>query len=245
MIQRTLELSYDRLVIGSDLSAFSYCYENDCPAIYTRLLKPYKYNEKENWERATDIWGELAYALSMSEKTPFSDKVVSLRLEEDNILKAITKYGLVCKIKYNNLLISDDYGIEGLPAPVDKTDNNNWVIDWFNVRQGMFHPLDYINDKEDDFVKKIYFYLSTRTYNAEGKDLVAVSKIKDSDLNKDDFDQNIARIKVIKMMKDAGIKGIKRGHLFYPVKLESTKRDVHPLGKNIYKDLPSGITMLY
>lgn len=248
MIQRTLELSYDRLVIGSDLGALAYCYEHQCPAIYSRVLRPYKYDERENWQRSIAIWDEMAYALSMSQLLPFSDKIVSLRLQEDNILKAVTKYSLVCKIKFNHLVISDDYGVEGLPPPTGKTDDKNWVIDWFDVNRGVLHPLDFIVDEKEDFVKKIYFYPSTRFYkNITKKDLLAVSKISDADLLNNDYDQSIVRLKTIKSMKASGIKGKwdKTNECFLPPKLTPLRRDIYPLGKNIYKDLPSSISMLY
>ena len=151
-------------------------------------------------------------------------------------------------ISFQNLIISNDKNIEGLPPPISKTNHDNWVIDWFNVNIGAKHDLDFIDDNESDFVKKIYFYITRRyQYNIDRKDLVCVSKINDENLLKDEYNQNICRLKTIKMMQQAGIKGKwdKTNNMFVKPRLTSIKRDIHPFGKNIYNNLPSSISMLY
>lgn len=248
MIQRTLELQYDQLVIGSDLSALSYCYINKCPAIFLSVDKPYEYNEKASWQEDIALWNDMAYLLSNSKYIPFSDKITSIRLENENQLKVITKYNLVTTINFDKLIISNDKNIEGLPLPISKTNNHNWVIDWFNINIGAKHDLDFIEDKDNDLVNKVYFYQSRRKpYITDNKDLVSVSKINDDNLYKDEYDQNICRLKTIKMMQQAGIKGNwdKANNMFVKPRLTSTRRDVYPLGKNIYTDLPTNISILY
>lgn len=248
MFQRTLDLEYDKLVIGSDLSALSYCYVNKCPAIFLRNCRPFQYNEKENWTEEMCLWDDLAFSLSITKYLPFSDMIVSLRLENDNLLKAITKNGLVTSIRFNNLVISDDYGLEGLPPSVGKTNTDNWVIDWFDVNIGSIHPHDFIVDDNEQFVKKIYFYISKRTFkNNTKKDLVSVSKIKEEDLNTFEFSETMARFKILKMMDNAGIKGNwdKTNQRYVKPKIYSTKRDVYTLGKSVYSNLPNNISILH
>lgn len=248
MIQRTLELQYDQLVIGSDLSALSYCYINKCPAIFLSVDKPYEYNEKANWQEDIALWNDMAYLLSNSKYIPFSDKITSIRLENENQLKVITKYNLVTTINFDKLIISNDKNIEGLPLPTSKTNNDNWVIDWFNINIGAKHDLDFIEDKGNDLVNKVYFYQSRRKpYITDNKDLVSVSKISDDNLYKDEYNQNICRLKTIKMMQQAGIKGNwdKANNMFVKPRLTSTRRDIYPLGKNIYTNLPTNISILY
>jgi hypothetical protein len=248
MIQRTLELQYDQLVIGSDLSALSYCYINKCPTIFLTVDRPYEYNEKGIWEEDIALWNDMAYMLSNDKYIPFSDKIISIRLENEKQLKIITKFGLSATVNFKKLIISNDKNIEGLPPPISKTNYDNWVIDWFDVNVGVLHDLWFIDDKENDFVKKIYFYISQRFYkNVTKKDLLSVSKITDQNLNSDDYNHNIARIKTIKMMIDAGIKGRwdKINENYVKPRLTSVKRDIYPLGKNIYNNLPNNISILY
>jgi hypothetical protein len=47
-------------------------------------------------------------------------------------------------------------------------------------------------------------------------------------------------MKTVNMLKTNGIKGVwdKSNKCFLPPKLTSVKRDIHPLGKNIYADIP-------
>lgn len=246
MMQRTLELYYDQLVIGSDLNALSYCINNNCPSIYLRVLYPYKYNEKEDWKILRHEWQQKAYTLSYN-GFPLSNKLVSLRLEDDKVIKGVTKLGLVITIKYNKLLISDDYKIEGLPPTQNKTNYDNWVIDWFDVLIGAKHDLECISDS-DDFIRKIYFYPSTRGFKINlYKDIAAVSKITDEKLNDFDYSETVARLKILKMLDSSGIKGNwdKTNERFTKPKLISTRRDIYPLGKNIYSNLPKSIEILY
>lgn len=248
MFQRTLDLEYDKLVIGSDLSAFSYCYINKCPAIFLRNCRPYQYNEKQNWTEEMSLWDDLAFSLSITKYLPFSDMIIALRLENENLLKAVTKNGLVLSIKFSNLIITDDYMLEGLPPSIGKTNTDNWVIDWFDVNIGSIHPHDFIIDDNEQFVKKIYFYISKRTFkNSTKKDLVSVSKIKEEDLNTFDYSETMARFKILKMMDSAGIKGNwdKTNQRYVKPRIYSTKRDIYPLGKNIYNNLPDNIAILY
>ncbi len=248
MIQRTLELHYDQLVIGSDLSALSYCYVNKCPAIFLTIDKPYQYNQKENWQEEIALWNDLAFLLSNNKYIPFSDKIVTIRLDSDNQLKVITKYNLVATVNFNKLTICNDKNIEGMPVPDSKTNYDNWVIDWFNVNVGAKHELDFIEDEQNDLVRKIFFYIQKRSKrNKDKKDLVSISKISDQNILNDDYNQNICRLKTIKMMQQAGIKGKwdKTNNIFVKPRLTAVKRDIYPLGKNIYNSLPNNISMLY
>jgi len=246
-MQRTLELEYDKLVIGSDLSALSICLKFNCPSFFVRILYPYEYNEQENWIEKQKQWQEKAYKLSFDNKFPFSDKIVSFRLEENDILKVITKLGLVVSVKYNKLFITDDYLLEGLPPVTKKTNNDNWVIDWYNFSAGCNHGLDSISD-DDLFIKKVYFYTSKRGFmKTNKKDIVAVSKISDDNLNNFDYSETAGRFKIMQLLEKSGIKGIwdKTNNRFVKPKLVSAKRDIYPLGKNIYNNLPKNIEIIY
>lgn len=245
-MQRTLELSFDRLVIGSDLNAFAYCFVHRCPAIYLRVLSPYRYDRYETYDCDSRLWNDLAFALNSENLLPFADKIVSLRLEQ-NVLKAVTKYGLVISLSFKQLIISDDYLLEGMPPPINKTSHDNWVIDWFNIKHGGIHEVNEITDDENSFIKKIYFYISNRTYiNKTKKDCLTVSLISDKELASGEYDENMARLKSIKMMKENGVKGVwdKTNNYFVSPKLSSTKRDIYSLGKNVYNNLPDNIKML-
>jgi len=240
-MQRTLDLSYDEIIIGADLSALCYSYINNVPLIYLKHNKPnqfYMFNEKT---KEIDKWNELMFFLSLTNLCPFSDNVQTIRLVDDNNLKVITKQNFVCNISFKTLIISDDEGINNLGSTHKKTETKNLVIDWFKVISGRKHEYQ-ILETEDDFITKIEFYNSKRFfYFPQFKDIKAFSNLSDYQLAKSDYGEAMARLKIIRMMKDTSIKPDK----YKKIRIEHEKREVHRLGKNIYSDLPSNIKMLY
>lgn len=244
-MQRILELSYDQLVIGNDLDALSFCYHNKIHNISSRICKPLQYTIDSDWLFKTELWSKYAFYLSYSGYMPFADKIENIRLEEE-YLKAVTNNGLLLKIKYNKLYISDDYKVDGLSFEHYHTSDKILLHDYFKVLSGTNHEYD-ILESNDTLISKLYFYKSDRQSNHFiCKDCVGVSLIESSDLTHEDYSQGIARIKALKMMKDAGIKGRANGkmHLNRPVSIEHIKREVFPIGKTIYTNLQNNIQML-
>jgi hypothetical protein len=246
-MQRTLDLHYDKLVIGADLSALSYAYVHKIPIVYLRKLYPHQYCILGNFDYEIDLYKKLMFILSVSNHNPFSESISAIRLEENNRLKIITKNNLIVNLTFNYLIISDDYHISGLPVSIEATNNNNCVVDWFNIACGAIHNVDKIETK-DEFCNNIIFYLSKRSIytNKDKKDCVAVSNITTENLNSFDYSHLIVSFKVKKEMKDIGLRGKwdKTNNKFKPVKLVFTKREVHNLWKNLYKDLPENISIL-
>jgi hypothetical protein len=246
-MQRTLDLHYDKLIIGADLSALSFAYINKIPIIYLRKLYPYKYNINYDYEKELKLYQDLLFILSITKYVPFGELVESIRIEDDNKLKVITKGVFSINVTFNKLIISDDYKISGLPPPTSKTNTKNYVLDWFEANRGCVHALEDITSN-DEFVKKTFFYISDRMmFNNIKKDCVSTSIIDDKDLDFFEFSQTSAGFKTAKMMKDAGIRGKwdKTNDKFKSIKLTSIKREVYPLGKNIYEETPATISFLY
>ena len=245
MSQRILELEYDKLVIGSDLNALSYSYYNNAHIISCRNNKPISFDIEDGWEYKIDLWSKYAFHLSHNGLMPFGDKINVIRLEE-NLLKAVTKENLLIKIKYNNLFLSDDYMVEGLPPIYYETDNKILIHDYFDVTSGMNHDLRLISS-EDELVSKLYFYKSIRQHNwPNSKDCVAVSLIDMQNIDNEDYSNGIVRIKTLKMMKQAGIKGKANGKItkFRPVNIQYNRREVFSIGKKIYTNLYPNMQML-
>ena len=84
---------------------------------------------------------------------------------------------------------------------------------------------------EEDFVNKVYFYRSLRNGTASAhKDIVAVSYLTDKQLNSQSCSDTMARMKIKKMMKDAGLRGPKNGlNPNYPDRSDQ-KYKYRPLG---------------
>jgi len=246
-MQRTLELHYDKLVIGADLSALSFAYINKIPILYIRKLIPHEYCILENTEKRIDLYGKLFFLLSIANYNPFADLLQTIRIEDHKTLKLITKNNLIIKVTFNSLIISDDYEVSGLPPVKETTTKDSCVVDWFNIACGAVHDIDQISTN-DDLARTIKFYISKRCLykNKTKKDCLTISKINSDLVDSFDYSPLIVSFKTKKEMKEKGLRGKwdKTNNKFKPIKLVSTKREVHHLWKNLYDGLPENISIL-
>lgn len=252
MIQRTLEMQFDKLIIGADLDALRFAYANKIPFIYSKKKEPLFYDLDgycKTYNRHQEI---LAYA-SLRNLNPFSTLVQAIRVQDDNTLKVATTGNFSVIVNFNKLYISDDRDIEGLPPVTHKWNNKNLVIDHTDVNSGLYHDYDELTT-DDDLVKKIFFRLSTRfkykftDINKDNKkDCIVISLIETENLDLLEYSQVATRLKTAKVMKAAGIKGRwdKTNERFKLIKLTSRKREIYPLWKNLYNDLPKNMEVIY
>lgn len=231
-MQRTLDLHYDKLIIGADLSALHFSIKNNIPIIFIDLKRPNIFDSNLN------IYNNLLFKLATKDLIPFSNLIYSIRLEDD-YLKVVTKNNLVVTVTYNNLFISDDSKIEGLPIIISKTNNKNLIIDYIDIVSGRNDNIKEINTENGNII----FYKSS----TNGIDAAHIMKINDRDMNSFEFSEAAIRLKVLKEMKQNGFKGRydKTNDHFKPIIIKSIKREIIPLGKNIYDGLPINIEILY
>jgi len=108
------------------------------------------------------------------------------------------------------------------------------VYDWFNVKSGGQHNFEKLKDPENFFVQFLRFHPSLRKNVRKIKDVVAISSMTEKELPDINYSEGLARLKTLKMMKEAGIKGksngiSKRGYkLHYAIKIEHSHREVIP-----------------
>ncbi len=236
-MKRILDLTYDEIVIGSDLSALCYAYINSVPIVYLRHKKPHPFEQYDEKTLSNDKWNHLMFLISLNNLSPFSDTAQSIRLIDDNNLRIVTKQNFICNIKFNKLIISDDYKINGLPSSNKKTNTKNLVIDWFRVISGRKHSYDRLESRTK-FVQMVNFYSPNENNN---KDLYTFSYLSDAQIAKPDYSEAIVRIKIIRMLKEAKIKP----DSLRTLRIEHQKREVYSLGKNVYNNLSDNIKFLY
>jgi hypothetical protein len=259
----------DELVIGNSLEAVSYSYLNGRSLILNSIKKPHFFDffdagidlskypiEIVEYEMAgldntkivgaskLEIWENLVFYLSVSGLMPLSDKVYSMRIEDNNLLKVTTKDSRVLRFKFDKLRIFDTENVAGFES--FKETNKFKVVDWINVRSGMKHKYDYF-ETDDDFVKEVYFYPSQRTGGGEKderKDLVAVSYLTKEQLNDFEYSDTYAKFKILSLMKEAGIKGARNGknvndpekYNYHSIKIEPSHREVQANEKPARED---------
>ena len=124
----------------------------------------------------------------------------------------------------------------------DKEIKEYSVYDWFQVKSGKMHDLDFIYG-DSKFVNKLIFHTprDPRSYK-RGKDVVSVSYFNEEDLENIDYSPGIARLKALNMMKESGIRGRRNGflnkekgtHRHYALKIEHSYREVKMKIESLY-----------
>lgn len=273
------EYYFPKLIIGNNLSALVYSYLYNIPIVKTSIssilpidflpldidLKTYfnipkitnrliSLNGEEKtfgWQKSY-IYKRLSFVLSLSGLNFLSDKFVLMRLdsEEKKIVITISKEKVV-RIRYNQLYIFNEEGINGLPPVIKKQDNKKQVVDWFFSMCCEPHNLYYLKNNSQ-IINEVFFYDSVynKTRNLD-KDLIVTSIIDEKDLSEFEYSPTFIMLSLIKLLNSFGIHGIKKGYRYYPDKepkqryramnFEHEIRQVRDIRKNIYEEV-GGIT---
>ena len=230
-------LSYDKIAIGATHSSVLYSLLTNTPLIFAKGVEthPFDFHEggtdlgafgiKSHDYRLRILDGKpitvgapkhhlsdrILPALSLSGLTPFCSICKGIRIEGD-ILRILTTGNKSFDIEYKELVVFEDSEVHGLPVSSERESDIVKVLDWFNVRQGTKHDVDYIATG-DDFVEEIFFHTPVRDYTkATDKDLVAISNISRKEARYAyECSETYAKFKVEKIMKSSGIKGFKNG----------------------------------
>lgn len=248
--------SYDTIVVGGGLNALLYSFYTGYPCIFVKPDPPFRLDicdEKHDFgflhlrsPSQREAWERLILILGLSGQLPMTNRASSLNIR-DNLLKVTTPNSRLGRFEFKKLIIFSDHAVHGLPLVQEQVESKYRVLDWFNVRSGMEHSYDALDD-DSDFISRIHFYPSERFGNQKTerirKDLVAVSFLDREQLDDFDYSDTMAKFKIISMMKDAGIKGARNGkdtynpdlYRYYSVKIEATEREIIPNIKNYYED---------
>jgi len=271
---RDINFTYKKLIVGSSLNALLYSFLNNIPFVYVSLDRPHRF-DYFNLEQDLSffglknvastlisprcskligapkdiLWEKLYFYLTLAGLNPIADKVSSIKKvpAEENELKVFTHKARMAKINFEELIIFSDEGVSGLPTPTKIPKKKYKVYDWFDVRSGMKHDYDFIND-DTDFVKEILFYPTDRVDgNQVFKDAVSISYLTEKQIDSFDYSDINARFKTLKMMKGAGIRGARNGrdmldktkYKYYAVRIENSHREVKLLSVPVYESTDS------
>ena len=242
------EYEYERLAIGGTLPAFLFSYYNAVPLLCTELKKPFPFDEIGD-EHSTfgatklEAFDRLGFVVSLAGLLPHAGTMATIRIMDENHLESYSETRCV-KIRFNELVIFDEAGIQNLPPVEKKVKKTYKVYDWMLAKKGKKHEHRLL-ETDDDFVKEVIFYPSfQRGANKTWFDPVAISYLTEDQLPDVNYGENLARLKVTSMMKEAGIRGPANGfdtrkpdrRLHYAVKVEHDKREVITIGRDQYKN---------
>ena len=231
----------DTVVVGGNLQSLLIGALEGLPVVFSDPTPPDRFKKLPNSPKTQlELWERLMFFMGMEGLVPFSNLCQNIRIIDDQLDVTTNRYRK-SSMKFKNLIIYDDQQVTGLPLAIREEKDKNLVIDWINVRSGCTHELDELSSNED-FVKKVHFYPTERSDNKNFKDLAAISYLTDEELEDFNFSDTMAKFKVQKMMKDAGIRGARNGRdvnnpdkfKYYAIKVEPSQREIFENSKRFY-----------
>lgn len=260
----------ERIVVGSSLQALLYAYCNNLTIVFAGkhkisyfdfiqpevdLSKFHIYNDvmtldmiegqKQYGILQFDLWRHLMSFLSLAGNIPMSDKAFSLRLEDQNTLKAMTDGSRFARFKFDELVVFSD-SIDGLENTIiEQARQEVKVVDWMEIKSGKNQAIDYF-ETGDHFVNEIFLYPTDRVdgFNPRNKDVATISYLDREQLSDYEYSDTYAKFKALKIFKEAGFRGASNGYSkenpklmkYYAFKIETTKREIFKIHRDIYKD---------
>ena len=224
----------DKLNIGGSLSTLLHSYLTETPLIIDVPRPPPDFMEvddsldfsflgygKDEKINSSQLWERLSFLLSMGGFITFPNSIETLRYE-NNTIKVVTQNMRRVDVSYNKLSRLDNKFI-----------GFTWIYDWFAVRSGGSHTIDFLEDKEDYLVNKLIFYPSKRIGVVNKRDVAAISLAKTQEVFDMEYSEGYASLKTRDMMSSAGIRGTSKGYGHYgkkrydPIKIEHINREYH------------------
>lgn len=223
-------IEYDKVVIGNTIEALLYALYHDCYLIPNNQDRPdhFKFiSVKEGTELGLedpielfngveeitlgffelDLWKRLAINMSLVGRVYPPSHISSIRLEENRI-KIIATSPYITTVKYNELFIFNEEGIQGLPSPKKKNKERLRILDWLDIRRMESHPLEYFKT-DGEIMNEMFFYPSDRRdgFSLRSKDCCLISYIDADKLQDFENSDTYIRIKAQNKFKDIGLKG--------------------------------------
>ena len=227
---------YDEIVIGSNLTAVLYAFNNKLPIFYTRPRRPFRFDyldpdievscvglEDEHQQILTHtgtikvgprkelLWEKLLLLISLAGRAPLSNLCQTMRHNGQSLICS-NEYSKIGEIIFQKGYYFGDEGCSGIVA--EKTVANPRFIcyDWIAFNRGGKHKIDLIQTS-DEFVNQIWFYPTDRVDGKSAvKDACIVSHLTAEEMEHFDHSQTMARFKMIAEMKERGMKGLFNGY---------------------------------
>ena len=246
---------YENIVVGSSLSALIFAYVNNCPVFFTQPDTPFRFDflspkhtpigipceaktllsfddEMEVGTRKQVLWDRLYFLLSLRGLTPLSNLCKTIRCNEKSIVCS-NEYSKIFEASFDKCYYFGDLNASGFVRK-NKLDEHSYICyDYIAFNSGGKHEVDFIHTS-DDFISEIWFYSSDRIDgNTPVRDACAVSKLTESQLIDFDYSETMARFKVLKIMKDNGMRGKLSGYTkkgtprHYDFRTTSIRRETH------------------
>ena len=227
------EYHFDKVNFGGSLECLLHSFLNDEQVLLIERLYPFELETFEYTEEIkflgydnkrkvykSEMWDRLTFLMSMTGQIIMPNIVVTNRMDKNRVT-LITEHN-------KRISVTFDEGVAFEEVDYD----NVSVYDWFHVRSGNNHQYNIIEDSQYDFVHTLHFYRPNRVgSNSMKKDVCAVSNMPKKELLSPHCTEGMARLKTLKMMKNAGIRGQSNGyrpdgsHAHYAINIEHAYRE--------------------
>jgi len=224
-------LEYDKIVVGSCMSAVLFAFNNNYPIFFTTPFRPFRFSyfdstvnfdclkiistvkslttldgQNEVGVPKELLWERLLFLLSLDGKVPLSNLCHNIRYDGERMVCS-NDYSKIMEVKFNHCYYFGDTGTTGFVRQKSLDEDNYICYDYIAFNSGGKHAVDFIHTG-DDFISEIWFYSSDRIDgNTPVRDACAVSKLTGSQLMEFDHSETMARFKVIHEMEARGMKG--------------------------------------
>lgn len=224
----------NNIVVGSCLAAMSFALSHNYPIFFTVPNVPFRFDfltsglepqlipatEKtfntfgESLIVGTKkqlLWDRLYFLLSINGKIPLSNLCTNIRYDGKTLVCS-NDYSKILEIKFETCHYFGDQLSDGLIIKNSIDEDSYICYDYIAFNSGGKHEIDYIST-DDDFVSEVWFYSSDRIDgNTPVRDACTVSKLTETQLLDFDYSETMARFKVLKIMKDNGMRGKQSGY---------------------------------
>ena len=208
-------LEYDKIVVGSCLSAVLFAFNNNYPIFFTTPFRPFRFSyfdstvnfdclkiistvkslttldgQNEVGVPKELLWERLLFLLSLDGKVPLSNLCHNIRYDGERMVCS-NDYSKIMEVKFNHCYYFGDTGTTGFVRQKSLDEDNYICYDYIAFNSGGKHAVDFIHTG-DDFISEIWFYSSDRIDgNTPVRDACAVSKLTESQLRDFDYSENI------------------------------------------------------
>lgn len=225
-------IKHDRIIIGRTPSCLLFSWRTQTPCILTHELTYHRDDpqfedldfSEFNTNDPVEMMANLSFIMGFTGLLLHPSNVQSLRIDQN--INLITN---------NNRTIVYDADVVKFDGKKEKMYD---VYDEFHWRRGTAHDVDVLMSR-DRMCRKISFYPSRRlNVRPCTKDLTVASIMDENELLSPDYGNGMVRIKALRMMHKAGLKGqlgmVKNGKEYYKqIKMDFHERKVIPRFKQL------------
>ncbi len=223
-------IKIDKIIIGNSIECALFCWKTQTKCLiqspyyvfaHDKLLEKYDFSFM-NADCPKIFFDNLLFCLGFTSLSLFHGNISNIRQTEAGI-EVVTKGNRNVKICAEEVIFFDQLNHQ-----------KNNIYDFFDIREMTGADKNRYIFEGESLASQVDFYLSSRSNNGIGRDVVITSVMTQEELLDPDFGHGIVMLKTIRNLKEHGVSGKfsweRNGKRYYKrLKLEFRERIVAPL----------------